>query len=327
MLFYLDNQASQSPLDYSNPKKPPTPRKNQGLNENYARELLELHSLGVDGGYTQTDVTQLARILTGWGIDDMQKNPVFKFHDRVHDRGEKTFLGQGFVAGHNQDEGERALDIIIHHPATARFISEKLARYFVSDHPPKSLVDRMSKKFKETDGDLRAVYSVMLNSPEFWAKPAYNAKVKKPIQFVVSSIRALGGELDPKNQVPHYLAEMGEEPYKCPPPTGYKDQAEVWVNPGALVSRLNFATRLALNRVDGVYIQLPRLDSVPDQSKKLLKLVSAKLIHENLSPGSEKVLFREFENEHRVMADGEVRPFSLSKATALILGSPEFQRR
>jgi uncharacterized protein (DUF1800 family) len=327
MLFYLDNQVSQSPLDYSNPKKPPQPRKNDGLNENYARELLELHTLGVDGGYTQSDVTQLARILTGWSIEDMKVNPVFKFRDHVHDKGEKVFLGQRFDGGHGQDEGERALEMIIHNPSTARFISTKLARYFVSDDPPKRLIDRMAKKFKDSDGDLRAIYSTLFNSPEFWAKSTYHAKVKKPIQFVVSSIRALGGELDPKSQIPHYLAEMGEEPYRCAPPTGYKDEAQVWVNPGALVSRLNFATRLSLNRIEGVYIQLPRLDSVPDQSKKLLRLVSAKLIHGNLSPSSEKVVFREFESEHRVMADGEVRPFSLSKATALILGSPEFQRR
>jgi uncharacterized protein (DUF1800 family) len=311
MLFYLDNQASR----------------NDGLNENYAREIMELHTLGVDGGYTQSDVTQLARILTGWSIEEPRIDPVFKFRERIHDRGEKTFLGQKFQVGHGIDEGERAIDMLAENPATARFISTKLARYFVSDQPPKSLVDRMAQKFKATSGDLRAVYVTLFNSPEFWSKSAYHAKVKKPVQFIVSSIRALGGEIEPKNEVPRYLTEMGEELYKCPPPTGYKDQASVWINPGELVGRLAFATRLSLNRIEGVYVQLPRLDQVPDRSEQLVRLVSAKLMHDRLSSNSEKVVFREFENEHRIMADGEVRPFSLSKATALILGSPEFQRR
>jgi len=315
MLFYLDNQASHA----------------GGINENYARELLELHTLGVDGGYTQADVTQLARILTGWSIEDPRKgaeaSDAFKFREHAHDRGEKTFLGQRFEQGHGQDEGERALEMIENHPATARFISTKLARYFVSDQPPKKLVDRMAKKFTDTHGDLRAVYQVLFNSPEFWSRSAYHSKIKKPVQFVVSSIRALGGEMDVKSEIPRHLAEMGEDLYKCPPPTGYKDQAEVWVNPGALVSRLNFSSRLALNRVEGVYIQLPHLSSVPNHSKQLVRLVSEKLIHDRLSASSEKVVFREFEDEHRVMADGEIRPFSLSKAAGLILASPEFQRR
>ena len=311
MLFYLDNQASHV----------------NGLNENYARELLELHTLGVDGGYTQSDVTQLARILTGWSIEDPKISAVFRFRERAHDRTEKIFLSQRFEPDHGQEEGERAIEMITHHPATARFISVKLARYFVSDKPPKALIDRMTRKFRASDGDLRALYATLFSSPEFWSKATLHAKVKKPVQFVVSAIRALGGEIDPKSELPRDLAEMGEDLYKCPPPTGYKDQAEVWINPGELVSRLNFSTRLALNRVEGVYIQLPQLGSVPDQSKKLVRLVSEKILHDSLSAGSEKIVFREFENEHRVMADGEVRPFSLSKATALILGSPEFQRR
>jgi uncharacterized protein (DUF1800 family) len=275
MLFYLDNQSSHV----------------GGINENYARELMELHTLGVDGGYSQSDVTQLARILTGWSIEDPRKGAdatsAFKFREKHHDRDAKTFLGAQFDAGHGQDEGERALVMIEKNPATARFISTKLARYFVSDNPPKSLVERMARKFRESDGDLRSVYKVLFNSPEFWSRAAYHAKVKKPVQFVVSSIRALGGELDVKSELPRHLAEMGEDLYKCPPPTGYKDQAEVWVNPGALVSRLNLASRLSLNRVEGVYVQLPRLTSVPNKSTELVRLVSAKLIHDRLSASSE----------------------------------------
>jgi len=322
MLFYLDNQNSQSAIDYSNPKRGPVPRKNGGLNENYAREILELHTLGVDGGYTQSDVTELARILTGWSIDSPRENPVFKFRDRVHDQGEKTFLGQKFDAGHGQDEGERALKIIGSSSATAHFISFKLARYFVADHPPQKLVDRMAKVFLKTHGDLRSVYRELFTSPEFWSRASYRVKVKKPIQFAVSAIRALGGELELK-----VLASMGEEPYRCAPPTGYKDMAEVWVNPGAMVSRLSFALKLSSNREEGVYVTLPRIDQVPDDSKKLVRRVEFSLLHERVSDASEKVVIREFQDESRTMGDGEVRPLSLSKASGLILGSPEFQRR
>jgi uncharacterized protein (DUF1800 family) len=327
MLFYLDNQNSQSAIDYSNPKKGPQPRKNGGLNENYAREILELHTLGVDGGYTQSDVTELARILTGWSIDSPRENPVFKFRDRVHDQGAKTFLGQKFDAGHGVDEGERALKMIGSSPATAHFISFKLARYFVSDHPPQKLVDRMAKVFLKTHGDLPSVYRELFMSTDFWSRAAYRAKVKKPIQFAVSAIRALGGELELKNDIHKVLAAMGEEPYRCAPPTGYKDMAEVWVNPGAMVSRLSFALKLSSNREEGVYITLPRIDHVPDDSKKLVRRVEFSLLHERVSDSSEKVVIREFQDESRTMGDGEVRPLSLSKASGLILGSPEFQRR
>jgi uncharacterized protein (DUF1800 family) len=327
MLFYLDNQSSQSAIDYSNPKKGPVPRKNGGLNEHYAREILELHTLGVDGGYQQSDVTELARIRTGWSIDDMRTHPVFKFRDKVHDQGEKVFLGQKFEAGHGQDEGERALKIMEESPQTAHFISFKLARYFVSDHPPAQLVDRMAKVFQASHGDLKKVYQLLFSSPEFWSRTAYQAKVKKPFQFVASSVRSLGGELELKNDVFKVLGSMGEESYRCAPPTGYKDVAEVWVNPGAMVSRLGFAMKLSSNRLEGVYVTLPRVEPVPNTSQKLVRQVEFRLLHEKMSENSENVVVHEFQNETRTMADGEVRPLSLSKAAGLILGSPEFQRR
>jgi uncharacterized protein (DUF1800 family) len=327
MLFYLDNQVSQSAMDYSNPKRGPVPRKNGGLNENYAREILELHTLGVDGGYQQSDVTELARILTGWSIDDIKMHPVFKFRDRVHDQGEKTFLGQKFEAGHGQDEGERALKMMEDSLATAHFISFKLARYFVSDQPPATLVNRLEKTFHNSHGDLKKVYRELFSSPEFWSRAAYQSKVKKPFQFVASSIRVLGGELELKNDLFKVLASMGEESYRCAPPTGYKDVADIWVNPGAMVSRLSFAMKLSSNRLEGVYISLPRVDPVPDTSLKLVRQVEYRVLHEKMSAGSENVVVHEFQNETRTMADGEVRPLSLSKAAGLIIGSPEFQRR
>ena len=189
MLFYLDNNLSESPLDYFSQNKP----RKKGLNENYARELLELHTMGVDGGYTQEDVTQLARILTGWGIDQPNQNPRFAFHERVHDFGQKKFLEQNFPAGVGQSEGEKVLELLAQHPATAKFISFQLARAFVSDNPPASLVEKMKNRFLDSRGDLRMVYRELFSSPEFWSRTAFQAKVKKPFVFVVSAIRALGG--------------------------------------------------------------------------------------------------------------------------------------
>lgn len=330
MLFYLDNHLSQSEEDGAGGRGVAARKKRQtGLNENYARELLELHTLGVDGGYTQKDVTELARILTGWSIDS-KTSPAFKFRARVHDRGEKTLLGARFPAGHGEDEGNRALEMLARHPATARFVALKLCRYFVADEPPKALVERVAKRFTSTDGDLSAVYREIFESAEFWSRAAYRAKIKRPLQFVVSAIRATGGEVDVENQLHKALELMGEEPYHCPPPTGYKDTADAWVNPGAMVSRLNFALRLAANRIDGVGVQLPRIaddGKAPEDPRELVKRVEAKLLHDGLSASSESVVMNEFQGEERAMADGEIRPLSLMKAVGLLVGSPEFQRR
>ena len=321
MLFYLDNQNSRVP----------GPRGQGGINENYAREILELHTLGVDGGYTQADVTELARILTGWSIDDIRTAPVFLFRDKAHDKGVKRFLGLFMATGGGQEEGERALDLIARHPSTAHFISLKLARYFVADNPPPALVARMAEAFRRTDGDLRAVYRELFESPEFWSRQAYRAKIKKPVQFVVSAVRTLGGEIDLESPaVGRALAMMGEDLYKCAPPTGYRDNAETWVNPGAMVSRLNFAVRLAADRIDGAMIELPQIQEngrAPSDAGELVRIVEGKLLHERLAATSEQVILREFESEPRTMADGEVRPMSMSKAVGLVIGSPEFQRR
>ena len=167
----------------------------------------------------------------------------------------------------------------------------------------------------------------MLQSPEFWSKASYRAKVKKPLQFAVSSIRALGGELDIKSDLPKFLAAMGEEPYRCAPPTGYSDVASAWVNPGAMVSRLNFAVKVANNRIEGVYAVLPPLATKPKSAETLIEGVENRILHERLSHASQEVILRQFKGGTWAMADGEVRPINLTKATALILGSPEFQRR
>jgi uncharacterized protein (DUF1800 family) len=269
MLFYLDNWMSadpNGPHPGMRPARavrgpfggrvlvPPAPRpqpQNQqakkGLNENYARELMELHTLGVDGGYTQKDVTEVARAFTGWTIENPRQGGGFTFNRRLHDPGQKVVLGHVIKAGGDQSDGEQVLDILAKHPSTARFIATKLARRFVSDTPPASLVDRAAKRFRDTDGDLREVIRTILTSPEFASPEVYAAKVKSPFEFVVSALRATGTDPADAQPLVRQLQQMGMPLYMCQPPTGYKDTADAWVNTGALVNRINFALKLAQN--------------------------------------------------------------------------------
>jgi uncharacterized protein (DUF1800 family) len=285
MLFYLDNWMSADPNGphiEMRPARvargpfggrvlvPATPRpqpqgKNapKGLNENYGRELMELHTLGVDGGYTQKDVTEVARAFTGWTIENPRRGGGFLFNPRLHDPGQKIVLGHVLKAGGGESDGTQVLDILARHPSTARFISTKLVRRFVSDTPPPALVERAAKRFRETDGDLREVMRTILTSPEFLSPGAYNAKVKSPFEFVVSALRATGmqvgvatggrgpaGESIDARVLVRELQQEGMPLYMCQPPTGYKDTSDAWVNTGALVSRLNFALRLARSDQD-----------------------------------------------------------------------------
>jgi uncharacterized protein (DUF1800 family) len=328
MLFYLDNWMSADPngphVDmarqrpgggraqgrFGRPQRvPPVARQRQdinqqrknmpkGLNENYGRELLELHTLGVDGGYTQTDVTEVARAFTGWSIANPRLGGDFRFVPRLHDAGEKVVLGHRIKAGGGEHDGEAVLDILAAHPSTARFIVSKLARRFVSDTPPQSLVDRLTAKFQETDGDLRAVMTLLLASPEFLSPDAYRAKVKSPFEFFVSAIRATGGQVDDARPLVRSLQQLGMPLYQCQPPTGYKDTADAWVNTGALVNRMNDALALASGRFPGVRITSP--------------------------PAAEAVLANNMSDVTRTtIARASIAP----QALALALGSPEFQRR
>jgi uncharacterized protein (DUF1800 family) len=277
MLFYLDNFQSASPTPaqpaltpeqlrrLNDPRLPPEQRQQmrqrlqrlqtdmqqrrptRGLNENYGRELLELHTLGVDAGYTQKDVTEAARVLTGWTIDQPQRGGAYLFRARDHDTGEKIVLGERFPAGRGEDEGERLLDILAKHPATARHISFKLAQRFVSDEPPAALVERAAKVFIGTRGDLREVTRAIVTSPEFFAADAYRAKVKTPLEFVVSSVRATGAEIVNAQPLVAAMRNLGMPLYEAQPPTGYSMTADAWVNTGALLNRMNFAVQL----VDG----------------------------------------------------------------------------
>src|SRR5437016_150392 len=222
-----------------------------GLNENYAREIMELHTLGVDGGYTQKDVTELAKVLTGWSIQQPQRGGDFFYNDRAHEPGKKYILGHE-IKDKGESEGMEMLDILAHHPATAKFISKKLAMRFVSDNPPQSLIDRMAETFLNKDGDMREVLRTMFRSPEFWATDAYRAKVKTPLEFVASAVRASGVEVQNALPLVQNLNRMGMPLYGMQPPTGYSMKAETWVNSSALVNRMNFALQLGNGRVPGV---------------------------------------------------------------------------
>lgn len=248
MLFYLDNWESvgaQSPAGI---------RRQRGLNENYGRELLELHTLGVDGGYTQKDVTEVARCFTGWTIRQPQRAAEFEFNPRMHDDGEKTVLGVRIPAGGGIDDGFQVLHLLAHHPSTARFISRKLAMRFVADDPPATLVNRMAATFLKKDGDLRAVLKTMFDSPEFWSRGAYRSKIKSPLEMVASSLRALNAQVDFTSGLNNQLNQLGEPLYRKAEPTGYSNSSQEWLNSAGLLARMNFSVALANNKVPGVKV-------------------------------------------------------------------------
>jgi uncharacterized protein (DUF1800 family) len=271
MLFYLDNWQSSSeqaasPLvgagasrrrGLADARGPDggLRQRTRGLNENYARELLELHTLGVDGGYTQQDIVNVARAFTGWTMQPRQGSG-FMFAAPRHDRGDKTVLGQTIKAGGGVDDGERVLDIVAAPPSTARHLATKLAIRFVSDQPPAALIDRAAARFTATRGDLREVVKLIITSPEFQAADVHRAKVKTPFEFVASALRATGAEVRNAQPLARTLRDMGMPLYFCQPPTGYDETAASWVSAGALVSRMNFAVELSKNQVRGVRIPL-----------------------------------------------------------------------
>lgn len=244
MLFYLDNVVSSAP-------RPDAKGKARGLNENYARELMELHTLGADGGYTQRDVTELARMLTGWTFDQkrlVRTGETFRFDAGRHDRDVKTWLGHE-IAPAGQQEGEYALDVLAMHPATAHHVSRELAQYFVSDDPPPALVDRMAATWLASQGDIRAVLATLFASREFMAAGAVGAKFKTPYQFVVSAVRASGDPVVNVGPLVNTMSQLGMPLYGCQTPDGYKNTQDAWLNPDALTRRIAFATALASGRL------------------------------------------------------------------------------
>ncbi|HXH66720.1 MAG TPA: DUF1800 domain-containing protein [Candidatus Limnocylindrales bacterium] len=353
MLFYLDNflsadpnagrrlaaeratrqQMRRRPYGYPPRPKPQTgenKKQQRGLNENYGRELMELHTLGVDGGYTQKDVTEVARAFTGWTIEKPREFPQFKFDERLHDPDPKIVLGKKIHAGGIKD-GEEVIALFAKNPNTARFISTKLARRFVSDTPPPALVDRMSKTFQKSDGDIREVLRTMIYSPEFWSRDAVRAKVKTPFELVVSSVRALGTEVDTPMPLVGWVGRIGEPLYQCQPPTGYSDKAETWVNTGSLLNRLNFSLALAGNKVRGSRSDVNALLGAESSSnpKAALDRAVQVFLGGQAAPNTVDTLQKQLENPQVLQAklDDPVKQVDLGVVTGLVLGAPEFQRR
>jgi uncharacterized protein (DUF1800 family) len=312
MLFYLDNAESVG--DNAMANRNPNAKKKRGLNENYGRELMELHTLGVDGGYTQHDVTEVARCFTGWTVRDPRGGGDFFYNDRMHDKGAKTVLGVSIPAGGGMEDGLKVLDILEHHPSTARFISKSVAIRFVSDNPPDALIASMAATFTNSDGDLRAVMKTMFESPEFMSKDAYRAKIKTPFEMVVSAIRSTSADLNVAFAVVQQLNTLGEPLYRKQEPTGYSNKSSEWVNSASLLARMNFALALTNNKVPGIKVDLTGIQTADP-------LTAARtLLMADLTPEARTVITQGLADQ-----DGKIPPAAL--VAGLALGSPDFQRR
>jgi uncharacterized protein (DUF1800 family) len=346
MLFYLDNWLSVGPnSDVANgiPKRAnnnwkqrvrnngqtnQSKGKRNGLNENYGRELMELHTLGVNGGYTQQDVTEVARVFTGWTLKQPKQGGGFTFEERTHEPGDKIVLGHR-IKPKGEKEGVEVLRILAHHPSTAKFVCTKLAMRFVSDDPPQALVDRMSQTFLNKDGNIREVLKTMLDSPEFWAPDAYRAKMKTPFEFVVSAVRASGADVTDAMPMAHQLQNMGMPLYGMQPPTGYSMKADAWVNSSALLGRMNFALALTSGKVKGVQVDselIPGQNNDPQQS---LAALENSLLAGDVSKQTHDVISARLQDSKisRRKLDDPARPPNNGLIAGLLLGSPEFQRR
>jgi uncharacterized protein (DUF1800 family) len=288
---------------------PPHQQRSRGINENYARELMELHTLGVDGGYTQKDVQEVARAFTGWTIADPRRGGGFRFDPRRHDDGDKIVLGHRIKPGGGQKDGEEILDLLARHPSTARFIATKLARRFIADEPPAAVVDRAARRFKETDGDLREVVRAIVTSPEFLGEEFRRAKTKNPFEYVVSAVRATG--IDSANTLPlvQSVRDLGMPVYGAQPPTGYADRADAWVNSGALLNRMNFAVALTSGRMRGLGAAPTAGHSTADDARRTLYAVA---LAGDVSASTAATV---------------AKATTPAQTVALILGSPEFQKR
>ena len=351
MLFYLDNY--QSVVDSLHPNvdeeriearrtQSPDPiarllttlprRRPRGVNENYARELMELHTLGVNGGYTQKDVQEVARALTGWSIDAPQFGGRFVFRPEQHDAGEKVVLGHVLPAGRGIQDGEEVLDILAHAPATAHFITTKLARHFVSDDPPPALVDRCAREFTRSDGDIRETMRCIVTSPEFFSRAAYRAKVKTPFELVASALRAMDAQPDTLPRQAQIAAQLGQPIYGRLTPDGWPDTGDAWMNTGAILNRINFGLRLAAGQIPGARLAAwppaMRLRQLPPDQQ--VNGVVNELLGGDVSSATRSILVSG-ENPMLVNASAPaVRGPALAGLPAIVglaLGSPEFQRR
>jgi uncharacterized protein (DUF1800 family) len=393
MLFYLDN--AQSAVEPDRPtlvaqqtaarrrrgavRPPVTPpvgvgagqpmvagmvlqQRRRGLNENYARELLELHTLGVDGGYTQQDVINVARALTGWTIDNPRTGGRFVFRPAMHDAGAKVVLGVTLASGRGIEDGEQVLDIVAQHPSTARFIATKLARRFVSDSPPPALVDRAAATFTRTNGNITEVVRTIVTSPEFFSADAYRSKVKTPFEVVVSTLRALNAMPDPTVRTAQAVRTLGQPLFGKETPNGYPDVADAWLNTGAILNRINFGTLVAAGRLPGVRLErwpVTRTVATAPREQQVDAVITS-LLGGAVSPDTRAILITGrnpfldanpgaaamdttmvVDEDPPAMMGGDMRPNrrrananraepqleGFAQVVGLALGSPEFQRR
>jgi uncharacterized protein (DUF1800 family) len=334
---------------------PPAPRK-PGINENYARELMELHTLGVDGGYTQKDVQEVARCFTGWTIDRPYQGGGFVFRPWMHDTGSKTILGVAILAGGGISDGRRVIEILARHPSTARFISKKLCQRFVSDNPPQTLVERVAQVFLKTDGAIAEVLRAIFTSQEFNSPASFRSKVKSPLELVASAIRAVDGDTSGTPQLNDWLRKMGEPLYQQPAPTGYQENSAAWLNAGVFLNRINFGVDLANHRIAATSYEPSRLVSAEavNNPDLLMKQLTTLITHSQLSNDSQQALRDSFADQaaQPTQAATQTRPVSteanrparvmttnlqskpetpanrrIAQLVGVLLGTAEFQRK
>ena len=292
----------------------------KGINENYARELLELHTLGVDGGYTQQDVIDVARIFTGWSVRRPQQGGDFEFHDWAHDYGEKVVLGVTFPAGNGMDEGVRLLKLLANHPATMHHVSRELCQRFVNDDPPDGCVDDAVAAWKQSDGDIRQVLRAIFRSPDFWAPENVRAKIKTPLEFVVSAARAVGADPDTTPRLAQVVARLGEPLYLHVAPDGYPEREDAWVNSGALLDRMNAAVALAAGRLPGVAVSLDSIVPATPDAERLIAQANAAVLSGTMSENTKQVIRRQISDISDPLQ-------ARALAIGLAIGGPEFQRQ
>ncbi|MEO5826709.1 MAG: DUF1800 domain-containing protein [Gemmatimonadales bacterium] len=291
-----------------------------GINENYARELLELHTVGVGGGYTQQDVIDVARILTGWSVGRGNQAPAFVFNQRLHDRGAKQVLGMTFPAGGGEEEGARLLTMLAMHPTTMRHVSGKLCARLVSDQPSPGCIEAAVAAWAASGGSVTEVIRAIVHDGDFWSAANHREKFKTPLEFVVSAVRAIGAHADDTPRLAQQIALLGQPLFQQSVPTGYPESPEAWTNSGALLARMNFAIALAEGRVSGVSLDLDRvLPATPDHAA-LIDAIERQLLGGALGTRTRETIAREIEGMTDVRA-------ARARAIGLALGGPEFQRQ
>ncbi len=308
----------------------PKQQEDRGLNENYGREVMELHTVGVDAGYTQQDVIEMAECLTGWTVKEPRRDPEFVFKPEFHAEGKKVVMGHTFDYGGEKD-GEEALAMLASDPHTAKFISTELARHFVSDTPPAALVARMTKTYESTGGDIRSVLRTMIYSPEFWSKETYRAKVKTPFELVASTARALDADVGVSLPLAVWVGRMGEPLFLCQPPTGYSDKASTWVNTGALLNRLNFALGFATDHMAGANVDLADMfgEGASKDPEMALTRATDLFLDGQVATTTMQTLEARLNDPQILQArlDDPVKQVNEGLLSGLVLGTPEFQRR